>query len=231
MNISKVSYEINEKLKGIGKPILTVIGTSSNQGKFSLQLELRKKFIEDGYKIGQWASEPQGYLFGINQIFPVGYGSNLNFSEKEIIHFINNQLHEIEMLDCDIILSGIQSHLISEKLYNTHMYPVLQTAILTALQPDAILLVVNKYDSNDYILRTIQFAQSLTNSKVICLVLSFRNVKLSRSSSVLNVNNSIQEEFLIYEQRLYSFTGIPCYSINDINGIYKCMIDYLTQES
>ena len=41
------------KLYRISKPVLGVYGTSSAQGKFTLQLELRRKFQENGYKIGR----------------------------------------------------------------------------------------------------------------------------------------------------------------------------------
>ena len=229
MNLNNHSFDICEKLRIIGKPIITVIGTSSKQGKFSLQLELRRKFIEEGYKVGQWSSEPQGFLFGINQVFPLGYGSNLNYKEKEIIHLINNQLYQIETLDCDIIISGTQSHTISEKLYNARMYPSLQNAVLAALQPDALILVVNAYDADEYILRTINYAQAVANSKVICLALSFKKVQSSWSPLELNEGLLTQEEIIYYAERIMSLTNVPCFGIDEIDKIVSCLINYLEE--
>ena len=227
MNIDKISFDISEKLRIIGTPIVTVIGTSSKQGKFSLQLELRREFLEKGYSVGQWCTEPQGYLFGINQVFPAGYGSNINFSEKEVIHEINDQLYEIEKLDNDIIIAGLQSHIVCEKLFNTRMYPSLQTAILSATQPDALILVVNAWDADDYVIRTIQFAESVTNSRVICIVLSFRNVQPSFSPLEQNIFSLTEKEMTEHTQRISKLTGLSCFDINQVNKIFENIINYL----
>ena len=227
MNIDKVSYDISEKLRIIGTPIITIAGTSSQQGKFSLQLELRKEFLESGYSVGQWCTEPQGFLFGMDQVFPVGYGSNINFSEKKIIHEINSQLHEIEKLEKDIIITGLQSYLVCEKLYNTHLFPTMQTAILAAIQPDAIILVVNVYDSDKYIIRSIKFAESVTGSRVVCIALSFRNVQASFSPLEQNVIVLTDDEIAKYTNRISDLTGIVCYSINQTHDIFESIINYL----
>ena len=215
------------KLRIIGTPIITVVGTSSKQGKFSLQLELRKRFLENEYTVGQLCTEPQGYLFGIEQVFPLGYGSNIKFSEKEVIHGINNQLHEIEKLGKDIIITGLQSYLISDKLYNTHFYPSLQTAILAAIQPDAIVLVVNCYDADEYIIRTIKFAESVTCSRVVCLALSFRNVQASFSPLEQNVVTLTDDEVIEHTRRIANITGIMCFSINQVDCIFDTIVNYL----
>lgn len=52
------------KLYLVNKPVICVAGTSSSQGKFSLQLSLREKFISAGYRIGQLGTEPTSLLFG-----------------------------------------------------------------------------------------------------------------------------------------------------------------------
>lgn len=231
MNIDKISYDISEKLRIIGTPIVTIVGTESKQGKFSLQLELRKKFIENGYAVGQWCTEPQGYLFGIDRVFPVGYGSNINFSEKEIIHGINNQFHEIEKIEKDIIISGLQSHLISDTLYNTHMYPTLQTAILAATQTDAMVLVVNAYDSDEYIRRTLCYAESITGSDIICIVLSFRNVKSSFSPLEQNVVCLTEKEINEQKNRISKVTGKVSFYINQVDDIFETIINYLNEET
>ena len=52
----------NGKLYQISIPIVLVVGTSSNQGKFSLQIELKKQFENNKYEVGFLASEPTGEL-------------------------------------------------------------------------------------------------------------------------------------------------------------------------
>ncbi len=227
-NVKTIDYDINEKLRIISTPNVAVCGTSSQQGKFSLQLELRKKFLLEGYLVGQWCSEPQGYLFDFDEIFPLGYGSNIHFSEKQIIHYINNQLYLIEKKEKDIIISGTQSLTLCENLYNTIFYPSLQNSILSALQPDCVILVVNSYDDIEYIKRTIMYIESVCNTKVICLVISFKAINKTWSSMELSTRIIDEEESNIYKNIVANKLCKPCYSYNEIDKIFYEIQKYLS---
>ena len=61
------------KLYDIVSPILAVVGTDSQQGKFTLQMTLRKKFLETGYQVGQLSSEPEGCVFDVDYVYPYDY--------------------------------------------------------------------------------------------------------------------------------------------------------------
>ena len=45
--------------------MLAIVGTSPSQGKYNLQLALRRRFLNDGYEIGQIGTEPTAQLFGM----------------------------------------------------------------------------------------------------------------------------------------------------------------------
>ncbi|MFA6843668.1 MAG: DUF1611 domain-containing protein, partial [Bacilli bacterium] len=227
-NIKNIDYDINEKIRIIGIPSILVCGTSSQQGKFSLQLELKKKFISKGYSVGQWSSEPQGYLFDIDEVFPLGFGSNQRFSEKQIIHYINNQLHLIEMKKKDLIISGIQSFTISEKLYNTIFYPSLQNSIICALQPDCVILMVNSYDDIKYIRRTIFYIESICDTKVVCLLLSFKGINKTWSSMELSTKTIDKNESKKIIKRLEIDLNKPCYNYDEIDEVFHQIVNYLS---
>ena len=53
VDISDVPQNRFGKLRKTGMPVIMVCGTSSKQGKFHVQLELRKRFLQDGYIIFQ----------------------------------------------------------------------------------------------------------------------------------------------------------------------------------
>lgn len=55
------------------KHVLAVFGTSSKQGKFTLQLLLREKLMKKGYLVGQLGTEPSSLLFGMDECFHFGY--------------------------------------------------------------------------------------------------------------------------------------------------------------
>lgn len=230
MNVEHISYDPSGKLRMIGAPIVSVIGTSSKLGKFSLQLELRKKLMEHGYAVGQWATEPQGYLFGIDRVFPSGYGSNLNFTEKEVLQFVNHQLYEIEKMGKDIILTGLQSYVLSEKIYNSRMYPFLQNALLAALQPDTLVLVASASDSNEFILRTINYIEALTEVRTSCIVLSPRRMQATFSPLEQRSVLCSEEEQISRIREIASITKRNVWKMEQTDEIVDSIIDELCKE-
>ncbi len=228
INIENIEFDPSEKLFSIGKPIVSVMGTSSQQGKFTLQMELRKLFQKNGYQVGQWTSEPQGALLSSNQVFPTGYNSNISFSEKQIISYINYQLHDIEKTNPDIILTGTQSFVLHENLYNTHTYPYSQSAIIAGLAPDAVVLVFNYFDDRSYVLRTIQYIESWTNANVVCVVLSFKKRVSTWSPTEIRNLELSKAEIETYLLEYSKIIQKPCYYINDVEKIYNELLSFFS---
>ncbi len=166
-----ISNKNLNKLHEISIPVLGIFGTSSKQGKYTLQLNLRKALLEKGYKIGQLGTEPSALLFGMDFCYPIGYDSTVNIRGKESIIFINEKLSKIDNGENDIILVGSQSQTIPYTSGNIGFYPLAQHELLLASNPDAIILCVNVTDEIEYIERTISYIESLTQGKIIALVL------------------------------------------------------------
>lgn len=160
------------KLYTIGTPVLGVFGTSSIQGKHTLQLMLRKLFLKNGYNIGQLGTEPTALLFGMNKVYAFGYGSSVDVYEDKAVEVINAMLHEIELEQPDIILVGSQSGTIPAFYHSTKFLNIPQMMFLLATKPDAVVLCVNIYDSIEYICRTINVIESFADSTVVALAVS-----------------------------------------------------------
>lgn len=157
------------KLYLVGKPVVAVFGTSSRQGKFSLQLAMRKEFTSLGYTVGQLGTEPQSLLFGFDEAFPCGYGTELSLDEQTTISYINYLLHKIEAKNPDIIIVGAQSGTIPYAMYNLRNNSPYQHELLLASNPDAVVLCINFFDELEYIKRTITYIEALSESKVVAL--------------------------------------------------------------
>lgn len=153
------------------KPILAVFGTSSKQGKFTLQLLLRKKLIEKGYSVGQLGTEPSSLLFGMDECFHFGYNSEMKLSRFSAVSFLNSTLYSISQKDVDLIITGCQSGTILTEEGNLLNYPIPQIEFLLGTLPDAIILVINPFDDLQMIKRTISFLESCVECKVIALVM------------------------------------------------------------
>lgn len=153
-------------------PILGVFGTTSKQGKFSLQLELRRRFISDGYKVAQIGTEPQSYLFGIDATYHYGYSGTAKIGGAQAIQYINQTVHELDKIEPDIIILGGQSGTIPQYTNNLGQIPLQTLNFILGSSPDAVILCVNSFDDIEYIKRTITIIENLTGDiKVIALCL------------------------------------------------------------
>ena len=160
-----------DKLRKSAKPVIGVYGTSSRQGKYTLQLFLRRALQKKKYKVGQLGTEPHGYLFGFDYVYPMGYNSSVYVDGYDAIRILNEAMWDIERKDPDIIITGCQSSTVP---YNVNIMTNLNFSsyeFLIGTAPDAVVLCVNPFDSVHYIEKSIKFIESVGNAKVIALVL------------------------------------------------------------
>ena len=157
------------KLYQLKTPVLSVFGTSSQQGKFTLQLELRRMFIEAGFKVAQFGTEPNSLLFGMNVVYPLGYGATIDYSGKEAVMAINEIMYHLDELECDIIITGAQSGTTPLLFDNVAQLTFNQIDQLVGVNPDAVVLCVNPHDELEYITRTIKAIEGLSLSEIVAL--------------------------------------------------------------
>ena len=65
------------KLYQLKTPILSVMGTSKKQGKFTLQMQIKRVLGQKKIKVGQMGTEPTGLILGCDEILPSGYDSSV----------------------------------------------------------------------------------------------------------------------------------------------------------
>ena len=136
-------------------PVIGIFGTSSRQGKFTVQLELRRRFLKNGYKIGQITSEPSGYLFGADAVYPYGYNANVEVSIIETTMISNNILHNLITDRTDAVIVGGQSGSVPFCYNNLSQMNFYNQGFLYGTNPDVFVLCVNPHDSIEYIKNTI----------------------------------------------------------------------------
>jgi uncharacterized NAD-dependent epimerase/dehydratase family protein len=220
------------KLRHIGKPVIGVFGTSSRQGKYTVQLDLRRRLLRDGYQIGQLGTEPTAPLFGFDACYPVGYSSTVKISGLDAISTINYLMGQIEDRNPDIILVGGQSQTISLSTGNVGLYTLYNQELLLGSEPDICILCVNSIDEISYIQRTIQYLESWIETKVLALVL-YPVERNLRWSVFGNTINSISEERLGEKQiEFEKAIGLPTYLLNstsDMEALYQKCISHFSE--
>lgn len=102
----------------------------------------------------------------------MGYEGIIPKDPKDSILTLNDLMNKSVTSNTDIVLVGAQSGSNVYSCHNIALFPIETFNLLLATQPDAILLCVNIYDSDEYIYRTILTLENMINTYVIALILS-----------------------------------------------------------
>lgn len=213
--------------RAVDVPVVGVFGTSSQQGKFTLQLALRQKLIEQGYKIGQLGTEHHSALFGMDFSFPMGYAAPRELPLQYYGPYLDHKMREINAAKKpDIMLVGCQSGTIPYDVanHNTHTEPSIH--FLLGTKPDACILVVNSTDSDAYIQDTLDGIRILGKAPVILLAMSDKE-KHARSvygKTWVAARPMSEDEIQGHLERLEASFGLPAVAIVAAEGQQR-MVD------
>lgn len=215
----------------ISKPVVGILGTSSRQGKFTLQLKLRELLLERGYSIGQIGTEPSALLYGMDYVFPMGYNSSVYIQGFDVIRYTNYIINILCQKNIDLILIGSQSGTVPFDTGNIIQYNIPQYDFLAGTLPDIVILCINPFDDINHIARTIKFIESSVDCKVLSLVVFPMTIRDDWSAvfggkKILNDNefNNIKEE-------LSQFFNVSIYNLGNVNHINELLdeiINYLS---
>lgn len=207
-------------------PVVGVFGTTSRQGKFSLQLILREKFLNSDYKVGQIASEPTGLLFSMDYCFPFGYGNSTNIVRKQMVQYINGIMHCLEE-NKEVIIVGCQSSTLPYDNGNIKDFTFSQIEFLFSTSPDCVVLCVNSFDLEKDIRRTISFIESSIETKVVALVIypmKLKNVDAGIYSEVVKM--TLEEEKTCIDKFKQIF-GLPTYILGkQMDDLFQKIINF-----
>lgn len=219
------------KLFSITKPVIGIFGTSSAQGKFTLQLTLKQLFESNGYSVGCIGTEPNAMLFDMDYVFPMGYNNAINVNNHDIIKVLNNVLNSLCIQGNDVILTAGQANSIPYALGDLNCYPVRQHPFILGVQPDVILLCINEYDDYEYILNTIKYLEGTASSRVLALILYPMTYLNDWRESFNNKSMMDIDNIQIKCDNVYKNLSVPCYILGNqisFNKLYHDIISYLS---
>ena len=213
-------------------PILSVLGTSSKQGKFTLQRNLISRFNKLGYNTGAISTEPSGYLFNSDYVFHFGYNSGMDMYPWEIISILNSMVFNVQNKGKDILISGCQSSTIHYDNSQLDSFSIMQYSFLLGLQADCVILSVNPHDEINYIKRTIQFIESLDCGSILALVV-FPVIASQSLTGVGYKSRALSKEEMQKIKKKYTNEfSLPVFDLgnnDDMDALTGKIIDYYSE--
>ena len=211
-------------------PLISILGTSAQQGKFTLQLILRKELQKLGYKVAQLGTEHHCSLFGIESTVPMGYGTPPDISYQDISDILDFEVKRIaHEYTPEIIITGAQSGTIPFDIIDRNHHTLSAISFLFGVKPDACILVVNSVDPQQYIQDTIDAIRILAKAPTILLAMSDREKQVNSAygrnyvwDSPLN-QKEIQKKLTSLEDT----TGLPAIQITSEIGQQKMVQEIL----
>jgi len=192
-------------------PIIGVYGTSSQQGKFTIQMMLRKEFEKYDCKVGQIGTEPNALLFGMDYVFPMGYHSSIYADEDAKICYSNDLLRKVSEQNPDIILVGSQMGTVPKAFGNQMCFCTHTYAFLQGVKPDYAVVTLSLQDDDDCIRRTINFLDALTKTQTLAFVLFPLCTQNEDGEQTERKRNITNEEFEFFKTRVEKTFHIPTY--------------------
>lgn len=223
---NKVSSLVKYKVP-ISKPVIGVFGTSSSQGKFTLQLLLKSYLLKKGVKSFFLSTEHQAELLGADFSYADGYANDTTIhlnSEKRIDCIQRIMQYADNCSNNDIILVGGQSRLIP---YNIEEQTFMRSAVfLEGVKPDLAIVVINPLiDLEDYIYDTIYALSSIYKCKTISLAYSDCTPQINESGTLKKKHLTDKEKIEISDYYRKKF-NIFCGCITDSNYLEK-LVEHL----
>ena len=207
-------------------PVLGVFGTSAQQGKFTLQLILRRRLLQLGYRVSQIGTEHHSALFGMDLAFPMGYASNVLLPLQHYVPYLDYKLRQLShQKRPDLLLVGSQSGTIPYDVHEHRTHSLTCTAFLLGTKPDACILAVNSIDPDEYIQDTIDALRAFAKAPTLLLAMSDqeKHLRSAHGHTVVNSRPMTAEHIERTLSRLEDRFGLPAVSILSEEGQQRMM--------
>lgn len=197
-------------------PVLGVFGTSRAQGKFSVQLALRRALTALGYRVAHLATEPTGALLGASATLPMGYERGDAFAMETYAHLVRLLTVEVKNRERpDLLLAGGQSAVVSldKEIDRLGLSTLGSLGFGAALAPDACVLVCNVFDPARHVRRCVAALESVLDCRVLALALNDQvwEEHAWRGTTRLRLARLPAPALVDHTRRMGTEMGLPCH--------------------
>jgi uncharacterized NAD-dependent epimerase/dehydratase family protein len=213
-------------------PVLAVFGTSSSQGKLTVQLALRRTLAEGGYRIGQIGTEPHAELLGMDHAFPIGHASTVNLPLDSYPEYLDSKMRQLcKRKRPDLILAGSQSGTIPFDLHDPGTFALPSLSFMLGIKPDACVLVVNAIDDESYIRDTIEAIGAIGKCPVLALALSDQSKIMDPQAGGNRISDTDLSRTLRHLENQFSITAVSIASVTGIRRLAERIVDQFSRRA
>ncbi len=128
----------NESIEEIDTPVILTVGISERTNKFEIQLALREKIQESGYKISQIGTRSYCEMMGFHPFPSFMYGNTISDVDKVLM--FNRFIKKIEKTEePDIIIIGVPGAIMPFNRKFTNKFGLLAFEISQTVAPDVVI--------------------------------------------------------------------------------------------
>lgn len=193
---------------------ICVIGSSMDGERLFLQLQLKRALLNEGHNVGYLSTHKTGFLLGADRTFTYNKKQYNVISEKDKSLMLNNFIHEIELNNRDVIISGLLSEILPSNSLSPNPIVFLQGTFLYTLLPDIVILVVSIDDDIRLIMRTINMIRATVDANIVCIAVSTKQVSF-RNGLTTTKSISGSNELLSFVKYIEKETGIMALELTE----------------
>lgn len=193
---------------------ICVAGSGMDGEKLFLQLQLKRALLNEGHNVGYLSTHKTGFLLGADRTFTYNKKQYNVISENDKSFILNNFIHEIELNDRDVIISGLLSEVLPSNTLSPNPIVFLQGTFLYTLLPDTVILVVSIDDNIRLIMKTINMIRATVDANIVCILVSTKKVSF-RNGLTTAKSISGSNELLSFVKKIEIETGIMALELNE----------------
>lgn len=234
LNQAQTPYKNNFKLHKTTIPVVGVFGTSSKQGKFTLQREIIHGLSKLGYQVGAISTEPSGYLFDSDFVFHFGYHADIQLQPWQCSAILNEMIWDTQLTGKDILVTGCQSGILHYSSDNINNFSIYQYAFLLGTLPDFQILCINPHDDLEYVQRSIEFLNSVDEGEVCAIAIFPMRAVVTLSGIGYKMEQINVQDMQMLKKELASYFNVPIYEIgnkSDLSLLCEQIVNYFSEDA
>lgn len=161
----------------------------------------------------------------------MGYENSVDLKGFDSISLLNRYMFDVSRYS-ELIIVGSQANTVPPIMSNQCYFTTKQIEFLLGTQPDATILCVNAHDDVDYISRTINFIESLVDSKVIALVMFPLRLKEGWAGVNGLMEKVAQDDSQIIKQYVMEKHKLPMFFLDnedEIDELFDLCISFFSE--